>query len=271
MELLTIGAFARLSRLSPKALRLYDDLGLLPPEHVDGDTGYRWYSPAQLARARQVSWLRQLDMPLARIRKVLDLPPPARADELEAYWHEREQGRRAQRELVGFLVNQLRGKGNTMYEVSVRDMPARSLLTVGEQLRADQIGEFASPLFTLFGGPGIPRPEGIAGVPFLRYHGEMSNDSDALVEFCCPVDDAAVEEVAGRHPDMTVTVDRAGREAFVSVPKADMMTVLGFESLNQWVLDHDERADWKPRQTFLLDPTGAEDTDVVYQLAIRLS
>jgi MerR family regulatory protein len=39
--LVSIGEFSRLSRLSPKALRLYDELGLLVPDHVDAATGYR--------------------------------------------------------------------------------------------------------------------------------------------------------------------------------------------------------------------------------------
>lgn len=52
MELLTIGAFSRASRLSPKALRLYDSLGLLAPAYVDELSGYRapppgsWREPA---------------------------------------------------------------------------------------------------------------------------------------------------------------------------------------------------------------------------------
>ena len=71
--LLTIGAFARTSRLSIKALRLYDESGLLPPVCIDPETGYRYYDPAQLERARLVVWLRRLDMPLARIRLVCDL------------------------------------------------------------------------------------------------------------------------------------------------------------------------------------------------------
>lgn len=271
MELLTIGAFARLARLSPKALRLYDELRLLPPAHVDPDTGYRWYSTDQLATARLVAWLRQLDMPLARIRQVLDLPNPARAVELGAYWDEREQGHKAQRELVGFLVNQLTGKENTMYEVSVRDMPARALLSVTEQLTADRIGEFATPLFKQFGGPAIPRPAAVAGRPFLRYHGELGNDGDGPVEFCCPVNESDIDEVAGRYPDLTASADAAGREAYVSVPKADMMTMLGFESLHQWLTDHNEHADWQPRQIFLLDPTTAVDADVVFELAVRLT
>ncbi|MDP9868466.1 MULTISPECIES: MerR family transcriptional regulator [Streptosporangium] len=69
-ELLTIGAFARAARLSPKALRLYDELGLLLPAAVDGDSGYRFYDPEQLERARLIAWLRRLGMPLTRIRRV---------------------------------------------------------------------------------------------------------------------------------------------------------------------------------------------------------
>ncbi len=64
-DMLTIGAFAKAVRLSPKALRLYDELGLLKPGRVDPDTGYRYYAVAQLERARLVAWLRRLGMPLA--------------------------------------------------------------------------------------------------------------------------------------------------------------------------------------------------------------
>ena len=79
LGLLTIGAFARAARLSPKALRLYDELGLLPPAAVDAESGYRFYAPAQLDRARLIAWLRRLGMPLARIRQVCGLAPAAAA------------------------------------------------------------------------------------------------------------------------------------------------------------------------------------------------
>ena len=41
---MSIGEFAGRSRLSPKALRLYDELGLLPPAQVDDSSGYRFCS-----------------------------------------------------------------------------------------------------------------------------------------------------------------------------------------------------------------------------------
>jgi len=72
MGLMGIGEFAPLSRLSPKALRLYE-LGLLPPARVDLDSGYRWYACGQLDQARLVASLRQIGVPLAQIQVILGL------------------------------------------------------------------------------------------------------------------------------------------------------------------------------------------------------
>ena len=76
---MSIGEFARRSRLSPKALRLYDELGLLEPARVDDDSGYRYYSASQLDRAQLIAALRQLQIPLAEIKSIVDLEPDAAA------------------------------------------------------------------------------------------------------------------------------------------------------------------------------------------------
>ncbi|MFI6464631.1 MerR family transcriptional regulator [Streptomyces sp. NPDC050528] len=121
--MLTIGAFARACRLSPKALRLYDELELLRPARVDPDSGYRYYAVAQLERARLVAWLRRLGMPLAGIREVCALEPAAAAREIRAYWARVEAETAVRRDLAGFLVDHLAagpavpGKDTTMLEL----------------------------------------------------------------------------------------------------------------------------------------------------------
>ena len=60
MGLLTIGAFARAAGLTRKALRLYDELGVLPPAAVDPESGYRLYDPAQLERAQLIARLPEI-------------------------------------------------------------------------------------------------------------------------------------------------------------------------------------------------------------------
>ncbi|MCX4909007.1 MerR family transcriptional regulator [Streptomyces sp. NBC_00878] len=107
MEMLTIGAFARASRLSPKALRLYDELELLRPARVDPETGYRYYAPEQLEQARLVAWLRRLGMPLADIREVRALEPAAAAREIRAFWARIESETATRRDLAAFLVDHL--------------------------------------------------------------------------------------------------------------------------------------------------------------------
>jgi len=68
---MTIGRFAQLSGLSVHALRHYDDVGLLEPAVVDADTGYRRYRRGQIPRARLISSLRWIDLPIDEIRQVL--------------------------------------------------------------------------------------------------------------------------------------------------------------------------------------------------------
>ncbi len=64
---LTIGTVASLTGLTVKALRHYDDIGLLRPDRVDQRTGYRQYSPDQLRTAAEIALLRAVDMPLSDI------------------------------------------------------------------------------------------------------------------------------------------------------------------------------------------------------------
>ncbi|MFC4471738.1 MerR family transcriptional regulator [Streptomyces xiangluensis] len=120
MEMLTIGAFAKACRLSPKALRLYDELELLRPARVDPETGYRYYALEQLEQARLVAWLRRLGMPLARIREVCALEPASAATEIRAYWAQVEAETATRRDLAAFLVDhlsQVPRKDTTMLEL----------------------------------------------------------------------------------------------------------------------------------------------------------
>ncbi|MEU6658794.1 MerR family transcriptional regulator [Streptomyces sp. NPDC046821] len=114
MGLLTIGTFAKASRLSPKALRLYDELGLLTPARVDPVTGYRLYAPEQLDQARLVAWLRRLGMPLARIQHVCTLAAEPAAREIRTFWAEVEADTAARRDLATFLIDHLSWKDPEM-------------------------------------------------------------------------------------------------------------------------------------------------------------
>lgn len=119
-RLLTIGVFARAARLSPKALRLYDELGLLRPAAVDRDSGYRFYAPEQLEQARLIAWLRRLGMPLERIRQTSGLPAPEQARQIEAYWQQVLAETTDRGRLATFLIDHLSGRGSMMGTLGIR-------------------------------------------------------------------------------------------------------------------------------------------------------
>ena len=74
-KLFSIGEMARIFHLSVSSIRHYESRGLITPEYVDPDTGYRYYSPRQFEPFNTIRYLRALDMPL---------------DEIDDFLHDRE-------------------------------------------------------------------------------------------------------------------------------------------------------------------------------------
>lgn len=70
--MLTIGEFSRLSRVTPRMLRHYDELGLLRPQSV-GENGYRYYRQEQLSDLVRIQWLKSCGFPLGEIGPLLAL------------------------------------------------------------------------------------------------------------------------------------------------------------------------------------------------------
>lgn len=70
--MIRIGEFSKLSQVSIKTLRYYDEMGLFKPIDVDHFTGYRYYSASQLPRLNRILALRDLGFSLDQIAQVLD-------------------------------------------------------------------------------------------------------------------------------------------------------------------------------------------------------
>ncbi|MFE5475875.1 MerR family transcriptional regulator [Nocardia sp. NPDC056541] len=67
----SVAEIARMSGVTPRTLRYYDEIGLLPPAGIRSN-GYRVYEQEQLLRLQQILVLRELDMPLDAIAAILD-------------------------------------------------------------------------------------------------------------------------------------------------------------------------------------------------------
>ncbi|WP_328912021.1 MULTISPECIES: hypothetical protein [unclassified Streptomyces] len=205
---------------------------------------------------------RRPGVPLARIRDILALEPAAAAEEIRAHWTEAEAEHAAQRVLIDRLVDRFHGKKSAMYEVTVRDIPERSVLSLVSRVHQDELEPRTRELFIhrLRGG-GVPRVEGIAGAPFTIYHGEVSGDSDGPVEWCRPVPGDRAAEIAAGFPDLTLRTEPAHQEAFVR-PQTPGRWAGGTQvevavgALFAWAAEHHRHPSGGVRGVLVPDPAG---------------
>lgn len=69
--MLRIGDFSKLSRISIRMLRHYDEIGLLIPKRIDDFTSYRYYSEEQLAVASRIIALKDMGFSLSAMKEIL--------------------------------------------------------------------------------------------------------------------------------------------------------------------------------------------------------
>ena len=277
VEEISIGEFARRSRLSIKALRLYDKRHVLVPARVDEISGYRYYDAAQLEDARLVAMLRQLDFSLAAIRKLVACDPADAAEQVSAHWRKVESIYDARRELADYLVNRLNGKRYVMYEVATREIPERSILCLKRNVDEKGAWALGKEFIAIMRERPLPRMEGREGAAFSIFWGEVSADSDGPVEWCKPVPEAQAKALASQYPELTLRTEPAHREAYVVMPNDAVGTSpgenpsvhwqLASESLHNWAAESgiDDESLWHefqdlggPRITYLVTPPVTE-------------
>jgi DNA-binding transcriptional MerR regulator len=237
VEEISIGEFARRSRLSLKALRLYDERGVLVPSRVDRASGYRYYDTAQLEQARLVVMLRQLQLPLAAIKELITWDPADAAERIAEHWRDADAAHEARRELADYLVNRLRGKRSVMYEVATREIPERSLLCIKRHVDLQEMWAFGKEFIAILRERPLPKMEGREGAFFCIWWGLVNDDTDAPVEWCIPVPAAQAESLAPNYPELTLRTEPAHIEAFVALPDSGDEAVhwnLAGESLDAW-------------------------------------
>lgn len=138
-ELLSIGAFSRMTFLTVKALRHYHDAGLLAPASVDPHSGYRYYRPDQVATARLIRRLRDLDLPVDQVRTVLSAPDEATRNQVIVEHLERMSRQLQETQATVESLRRMLSGGDDELEVSERDEPALVTLAI----RARVAGEDA--------------------------------------------------------------------------------------------------------------------------------
>ncbi|GAA1246365.1 MerR family transcriptional regulator [Janibacter melonis] len=252
-ERLTIGEFARLTWLSPRALRLYERRGLLRPDAVDEYTGYRYYRPAQAEQARAISLLRRAGMPLEQISAVLDARGARRRSLVDAYRAATILEHQRAIALLDDVASELAGSDVLPSTSPVRRRPARSWSFVSCVLRTtaeDLPSHIEKASAALIHRAGASRDD--VHPLAVVYHGEVGWESDGPIEVRVPT--LAHGSADGSEP--------AGIELYVEVPYGEIQfpTILrAFDAVRAAAQRDGRRAAGAPRELYSVgDPFRCE-------------
>jgi len=244
--MLTIGEFSQASRLSVKALRIYQEEGLLVPERVDAVNGYRYYGDESFKRARAIVMFRELGFSLAEMREILasakDDEDLARFFKLRLGEVEKEFSRvRDVRDRLRFFLESEKdgdsANGPSAREISIEPQWICSIRYRGAY--AD-IGSRFSELFK-------KAARYAAGKPFAIYY-DCGYAEEADIEAAMPVrTEIAAEGIACRKLD-------GGR--FASIVHRGSYERIGsaYKALFDWLRDHELATSGPTREIYAKGP-----------------
>ena len=248
-DLIPIGQFAAASRLSPKALRLYDENGLLPPARVDPDSGYRFYRIEQLRDATLIGLLRRAGMPLAEIRSFLVDRSEARLDEYELALGAELAERREVLGYVRRLITEV-----PMFEVRTKHLEKQRYVSRSARVRVAELEPFIVSTI------GELMKDGVAtDYAFTLYHGQVNEEADGPVEVCVP----------------TATGDKrlpAGEVAFTVATgsQCEFPEIIGaYDAVARWAKEHGHELEGPPREIYRFDPERGEEPRMEIAWPIR--
>lgn len=255
-----------MTRLSMKALRLYDELGILQPLHIDPQSGYRFYGVDQLPSARMIRSMRDIDMPLATIRRVLAVMMVSQAQVellVREYLETRERQLELIRRLARQLTQQLKPEANTMsLEVTVREIPAQQIISITRHHKVDglskQIDNDIGALFALANDCGA-RP---VGAPFGIYHGAISEQEDGPIETCL-----ALEGTVDGRGEIKARLLDGGKAACVIIrgEQCHYPELLGgYDAAADWIQKNGYEMTQPPREVWYTAPGAEAKWEIVW-------
>ena len=253
-QLMGIGAFAEATQLSRKALRLYDERGLLHPATVDPLSGYRYYRPDQTATGRLIGLLRAAGMPLREIGIVLEAEPGDALARIDAY----RAGLHQSVAVGAVLLSRARNHYtedtmNTAVETTTADDAVLSELVNPTIATIDaDLGTALERLRALAAERGLT----IAGDPFGVFHAPVNEESRGPVEVCLPVHALTASSGTVRSYRLT-----AGRSAAVEVRGAETeypAVLAAYDAVCAWIESRGYRIAGPPRETWSIVPWGGE-------------
>lgn len=269
-----IGEFSRISRVPAKTLRYYDEIKLFSPATVDKFTGYRYYSAEQLPRLNRILALKDMNLSLAEIGKLLDenlsaeeLRGMFRIKKAEVSQELEEAQARLQR--VAKRLAQIEQEGKMPhYEIVVKEISAQRVMSIRQIApNPEDVGNFlGEAAMALYAAEITP-----IGPPYTIFYDPELQNTNMDIETVIPVAqdvDAEIDLEGGRKLS-THTIEAIEKVASVVHTGSYDDFEAPYAALGQWIEDNNYKIIGAPREVYLQPPSEEEApiTEIQYPIA----
>lgn len=256
-----IGEFSKLTQVSIRMLRYYDETGLLIPAQIDQFTGYRYYSVEQISHLHKIIFLRDAGFSVSEIATTLNCWEDAfLTDQLKDKHQEIERTIKKEQERLSKIETALRDikkKALVHYDVSLKSIPSFQVLSL-RKIIPDYFceGELWNEL------TGFIDEEGLGISPnsssFAVYHDEEHKEANVDVEVCVIVDQLG----ASKNGFTFRQTEKVDTMAYTWVYGPFENIASGYSSLAQWLQQHNQyRMKGRNRQICHRGPWNEKNPD----------
>jgi len=260
-----IGRFSNACRLSIKALRHYDERGLLVPAFVDSDTGYRYYRDDQSRDAVMIALLRSLDVPLETIKRVLH----AQGDELRTCLD--QERARIEQDLARKAhalrsIQRIANHGDLMpYSVAIRTAPDYRVAAIECATTATNMIEDSGKLmYALF--ETLERLGKTLCDPYMCINGAPDPLGKIVVLACVGIEENEIADEQVKVIDV-----KGGPEAWLTHTGAYEELGLAYHTLAAWVQARGHQQRDSLREIYLNDPADTPVDELTTEVILPLS
>lgn len=196
--MLSIGEFSKICQVSTKTLRYYAEIGLLRPEEINAQSGYRYYSIGQLERMLFINRLKAYHFTLEEIKAILESDEPEneklcyalsrKKREMEA---QVQQFQNTLAQLKYDIANLQEGKTVMTYmediDVALADVAEMNLLFVRRMVREHQFSDCYGTCFNKLFRKIAADQLTIAAPPMVLFHSSEFTTEGMDTEFAIPI------------------------------------------------------------------------------------
>jgi effector-binding domain-containing protein len=271
-EMISISRFSLMTRLTQKALRIYDEKGILIPQEKNKITGYRYYSISQIETGLKIKSLVMIGLTLEEIACFLTAEENNDTKEIERILSIQLKKIRQEKQHLAGIERFLLKKKTEVIEMinekpTIKKIPEMRVVCIREKGRFDTTTtKLISILCELLRHPENKKNVTVTGPVMSLCYDEDYKETNADIECAVPISG----QVVVTHPNLKIKIYPAGKFLSYNHKGSYYQLYEKYTYLFKYAEEHNIRLTSPNRELYINDPAEVPEDELQTEILIPL-